>query len=51
MNPNNTIEIDDNPIERYYYKKHLKGQKWATHRLLELGIGDNYDSHSVVGEW
>ena len=51
MNNEQTFEVDDDPIARYYYKKHLQGKKWATHRLLELGIGDNYDSHSVVGEW
>ena len=45
------MKIKENVMERYLYKKHLKGYRWAARYLLDLGIGDRDDSNSPVGEW
>ena len=52
MDKTNRFEVETDPIARVMYQRHLKGNKHATWYLLHtLEIGDNDDSHSVVGEW
>ena len=52
MNNEQTFEVEDDPIARVMYKRYLKGSRqaeWYLETILELG--DNDDSHAVVGEW